>query len=434
MDIRCGEGTVDDTGCDPALCGNGVLDSCLLPVYFDGVHVCDRPFTEACDGAEGVDANACLDSGFGSGSPACSTDCTAVDMSSCSGCLPSGAGVARCGDAPVPAAPFSLSMAANDDAIALAWTQTDQDGRFSVEFATLSPDLETIASSHLDGLDPSATAPTAVVAPLPAGWAVVEYLEPELFVRTLDARGVELARTTVATVSAAMLLGGPVVAARSNGGPLIVWQVQDLVKVAVLSDDGRSLSAARQIQFSFFGVGATYAGGAFYVGLPIPAQGANPSLLRLQRVELDGTPTTAFNLLPAVSSYDVRLVPGAGDLQIVYEAYLPQEDRYSWASQELDPTGTPLSDPIPIFDAAQDADLPWPIALGTDTVVAFTSSGYGSLAVERLGPDATVVTPAFEVARMPYINLAAIVRRGPDIVVAWNRSDTGGLQIARVTP
>jgi hypothetical protein len=35
---------------------------------------------------------------------------------------------------------------------------------------------------------------------------------------------------------------------------------------------------------------------------------------------------------------------------------------------------------------------------------------------------------------MPYLNLAAIARRGPDIVVAWNRSDTGGIQIARVTP
>ena len=336
-------------------------------------------------------------------------------------------------------APLAAALAANDAEIALAWVD-----RFGFEppvlrFARLSPSLELIGMASID--DPAFTAyvddvrPNVhlAVAALPTGWAIVGYVDGDVFLYAFDASGVPGVRTIIDRVAPTYWSNGhPTLAARPNGGPLVVWHVMDAVRVAVIADDGRSATAPLNLpRGDGYGSRATaaFAAGAFHVMITSETP-TNPWQLEMSRIRADGTLASTFDALPGVIAPQARLVSGADDLRIVYG----DGQRSVWS--KVGPTGELLSSLVVIGSGLDFGGDARPVGFGADTVALLVGvTPAKAIGITRVGADGEIVAPAYKIASGPDVYAAwyDIVRRGPDAVVVW-LGFSGGLRIARVAP
>ena len=424
-------------GCGAALCGNGTRDTCQYPT---GPGTCPMAsVTEWCDGTDfgGV---SCAAWGFGAGTLTCRSNCQ-VDTSTCRICG-EGPGIASCGMAPFTADPSRMGIAATDTEVAVAWIQQPFGTTPALYFSRLSAALELIGTTHFDDAKLGGSLENVVLAPLASGWVAAGWANSEVFIRGIDASGRDLGRLTVDTIGVDDLVALPTLARRRDGGPLLVWQSKTALRVAVISGDGRSVSAPRELPAGGTLSGwmsAVYAGGAFYVsvlvGQPFPTA-AEP--IRILRVEADGTPGAAVDALPGVKADSASLVEGADDLRIVYKGAIPGATSASDQGlqfQRVGAAGQPLlSAPVLI---PEDGYVDWAIgtAFGGDTVVMASGGTDTRLSVTRVGSDGTIVTPTRTVAGTPPPSSffsQGLARRGPDVVVAWAQIQK--IMLARVTP
>ena len=214
-----------------------------------------------------------------------------------------------------------------------------------VTFERLSPTLQTLSTTRVQ--DPGFVSLVDVrVASLPSGWVIAWLTDSELLIHTMDASGRDLGRTKVDNSGSALF------ASRSDGGPLIVWQVGDVVKSAIIAADGRSLTTPRPLPFapphgfpSSRSTTAAYAAGAFY--FVAPAYDAADPPMRMVRIETDGTVGTAVDVLPGAGPKQLTLVAGADDLRVVYRGPVVSGGTDSTIFfQKIAATGASASDPV----------------------------------------------------------------------------------------
>ena len=416
--------------CGASLCGNGAIDTCSLP---GGAGPCPTiSVTEACDGTNLRD-DTCAAHGFGSGTLACSSICT-VDTSNCVDC---GAGpkIASCGNAPFTSTPRAVGIAATSSEVGIAWmggTPT------RVTFERLSPTLQTLSTTLIQDLG-FVSLLDVRVASLPSGWVITWLTDSELLIHTMDASGRDLGRTRVDTNSGS----SSVFASRSDGGPLIVWQVGDVVKSAIVAADGRSLTTPRPLPFvpshgfpSSRSTTAAYAAGAFYV--VAPAYDAADPPMRMVRIETDGTVGTGVDVLPGAGAKQLTLVTGADDLRAVYRGPVASGSTDSTIFfQKIAATGASASDPVALATGSFHDGASGAFAFGTDTVAVLSAAGPGLLDGVRIGGNGQIATPLFPIMGSSrglagHVAEQNVARLGSDIVGVWYTSS--GTRLARVTP
>ena len=428
---------VADCPASGSLCGNGVRDTCIRT---NPANRCPRySFTEACDGTANVGPY-CRDMGFGSGDVACSASCT-YDTSGCSECLV-GAPLARCGPAPVTnAQPLAMAIAATDAEVGLAWAEQDPGHAPTLHFARLSPSLDLVGATALpDAAFAAASAglappPTLAVAPLPSGWVVAGYAAPEIFLHAIDATGQDVGRLVIAQVPAAEAGSGlPILAARPDGGPLLVWSRAGELRAAVVAADGQSMTApvvlatgAPQVLGS---PSAIYGRDAFNVAFSIDG-GANRRQLRLARVETDGTLTGSYDALRGTDVWNATLGPsqafGSSDLTVVYQRYADPcvtDQGFAVYAQRIGSTGVPLGEAVLVgrpgqYDGWAESSA-FANANGSSLLLLREGSWHSTLGVGWIKPQGKEFGVASQLAVDPTLALP-VVEPGP----ARKRRDRG---------
>jgi hypothetical protein len=430
----------------PGLCGNGRRETC--PSYEPGRRCTDAPpFIESCDGAD-LGSKDCTTFGYVTGELACGPNCT-FDTTACSDCVPLGANLASCGDAPVHFIPAGLAIAGNDREIALAWSEIDPGTGLNIlGFARLSPTLVLLSSSRIvePALHADQGSGMVAVAPLPSGWVVAASGGDTIFTHAFSATGADLGGMTVAT-NAAGALSSFYLVGRPGGGPLIAWETVggspgDQLNVAVVGDDGRSVSLPGVLPLdSYYGLrNVVSAAGAFYALLPVA--GVDDAIhLRIYRIETDGTPGSSFDLLPGIRTNSPMLVADANDLRVIYEDITsgdPTTPDSGLFVQKLDSNGAAVGPRARVGGANAPSYIlaTTPIALGADTVALLLGvTADNALGLTRLAADGTPITPPFPIARIVQAYTPAVMaRRGPEIVVVWATGWNGRIRLARATP
>jgi hypothetical protein len=223
----------------------------------------------------------------------------------------------------------------------------------------------------------------------------------------------------------------------------MLWQ-DDGVVMSVIAADGLSASPPRTIvkrnDLSWDSPTAAWVGNEFVVAVPF-AIDATPypvRVLRMLRVAADGTPTMVGDFLRGELDGFASIAsgPDARDVRFVYTGVPTGGDfntDYGMIWWRYDPSGPTRSSSI---GALPGGDLYRPaaaVAFGDDTVV-FASRGYGQgHGIVRVAADGRVVSPYHEVFGSPYYGgAAAMVRRGPDVVVGFIGDEI--VYLARLTP
>ncbi len=417
--------------CPASLCGNSAIDTCVVQA---GVGACPAvTILEPCDGSN-FRGDTCAAHRFGSGTLTCSSICT-VDTSSCVDC---GAGpkIASCGNAPFTSTPLAVGIAATSSEVGIAWMGSTTP--HVVTFERLSPTLQTLSTTRIQ--DPGFVSLVDVrVASLPSGWVITWLTDSELLIHTMDASGRDLGRTTVDTNSGS----SSVFASRSDGGPLIVWQVGDVVKSAIIAADGRSLTTPRQLPFmpshgfpDSRSMTAAYASGAFYV--VAPAYDAADPPMRMVRIETDGTVGTGVDVLPGAGAKQLTVVAGADDLRVVYRKPVASGSTDSAiVFQKIAATGASASGPVVLATGSSYDGASGAFAFGTDTVAVLSTAAPGTLDGVRIGGNGQIATPLFPImgswsGLAGHVAEQNVARVGSDIVGLWYTST--GIRLARVTP
>ena len=206
----------------------------------------------------------------------------------------------------------------------------------------------------------------------------------------------------------------------------------------MVASDGRSVSPEHSSSIENFAIphSVAFAGDAFYAATSA-ATSSNPYQLRLKRIETDGSFTTVIDALPGVMANVPMVVPGAGDLRVVF-ANNPGSvnSAIGFMLQKLDERGAALGPATPL-DATNRHGQVTPLAMGADTVALLSAGSGNALEMTRIGATGAVATPAFIVAQWPPHNgyQLAMARRGSEVLVAWGPGLRGpGIRIARVTP
>jgi len=424
------------TNCGGGLCGNGVRDTCVIRAAFD---TCPEvQFTEVCDGTD-PSGEGCRALGFGGGTLACSNFCQNADASGCRECADLDAHLLSCGPAPLSVFPFAVAIAATDTEVAIAWLELDpNDDSTILGFARLTPELTVVSSTRTADRE-LMFASNLLVAPLPSGW-VVAGINGDVYVHAFDASGRHLSRTRVDTVPNGWL-DGPLLASRPGGGPLLVWMTETAIRAALISENGRSATAPFDVATTdIFGspIKAAYVGNVFYVANAVQRPG-NDGQLRVRRIETDGRVAAAFDALPGVTAYDPQLVPGAGELRVIYTGSQPTAPGTDpgdalWL-QRVAPTGAAAGAPVVLVGAPDSFSFGRGVAFGNDTaLLVFGSAPLNSIRVGRLASDGSFAIPLRKIAGGDSLyptGSETIVRRGPDAVALWV-STTGTIQLARL--
>ena len=433
---QCAEGPIPSPVCG-AQCGNGTRDSCR---YKRGPQSScpEYPGTEDCDGQD-FGGETCRSQGYASGNLTCSAAC-AIDTATCVECAALSAPVARCGGAPVGAKYLGdLALAATDTEVAIAWTDADDPTGVRVSFTRLTPAL---AATGTTVLEMSRVQAGVVVAPLPSGWVVgvggddgLNGTDVSFYTIAPDGRAIDHI-TLESGLVADDGWWNPMMAARSGGGPLLVWQTGNAVRASVISDDGRSATTPVSIPIDpdDFITDAAYVGGAFYVTSLAETDSQNdaPYKLSIARIETDGRATTVVEALPGQVSDFASLVAGAPDLRIVYTGFAPPYGEHRTYWRRLDASGAAASPAVELerdpygFGIGSRA-----VTLGDEAVVMLDESNV-QLRLARVTSAGVITTPAQDLATAPGLYSVAVARRGPEVVLGW--LSPLGIGLARIAP
>jgi hypothetical protein len=407
---------------------------------------------EPCDGTEGIGA-VCAGLGFGSGNVTCTASCT-FDTSACSECLPI-ANLAGCGPVPVTTAqPLAMAIAATDAEVALAWAEQTPAQPPTLHFARLSPSLELIGATAIP--DPAFAAATSglaapavlAVAPLPSGWVVAGYAAPELFLQAIDATGQPVARLVVAQVpAAAATAGSPILAARADGGPLLVWSQGGEIRAAVVAADGRSTTASVVLSTAPARVlgspSAIFGRDTFSVVFSVDG-GANRRQLRLARVGTDGILSGVTDALLGTDVWNATLGPsqarGSSDLTVVYQRFANPcvtDQGLSIYAQRIGYTGVPLADAVLVGRPGEfDGWAETTAFTQTDSSMLLlrAASGQAALSYGWIKAQGKEFGTASRIALDSSASFRSLnlVRCGNEAIAAWLVSPRPGIRMARV--
>jgi hypothetical protein len=441
---------VPDCPADGPVCGDGVRDTCIRTRTGDR---CPRySFTEPCDGTEGVGAY-CSGLGFGSGDVTCTASCT-LDISACQECTMVAA-LSRCGAAPVTSAqPLAMAIAATDAEVALAWAEQDALAAPTLHFARLAPTLDLVATSAIP--DAAYTAaygglavpPVLAVAPLPSGWVVAGYAAPELFLHALDAAGQPVARLVVAQLPPAAASGGlPILAARPDGGPLLVWSQAGEVRAAVVAVDGRSTTVPIVLSTASARVvgspSAIFGRDTFSVAFSVETA-PNPGQLRLAQIATDGSLSGIGDALLGTEVSNATLGPsqarGSSDLTVVYQRLADPcvtDQGLALYAQRIGFTGVPLGSPVLVGRSGQYDGWAESAAFGINDasmLLLRETSWHNTLGYGWLKPQGTEFGVSAQIAVDPSSTFRSLhlVRRGDEAVAAWLAPPHPGIRMARL--
>jgi hypothetical protein len=427
-------------------CGNGRIDSCTGPAV-SGCPI--ELLIEECDGADLGPSGSCASWGYTGGKISCNGDCT-VNLSGCSFCV-SSPSVLSCGPSEIPLEEQvvgDMSLAANDTEVAVATvTYRSTGGSAVVALARLSSDLVLQHNVVLDDNEQPGSLYQAgifgtAVAPIPSGWVVAVCGDPEIYIHAVDATtGWDVGRTVVSPVtvpSKLCLNGKPVLAARPDGGPLMLWQTDDGVTMSMIGADGLSASPPQTIvgaplAIGSEAIGAAWVGGEFAVVVPIEATGGNGArALRVLRVLPDGTPRFVGDFWTGEVSGSVRVVTGASEVRVVYGGLTFGYPNVVWWRRAMDGSAPPRVS-IGSYPAyAGDAPA---VSFGDDTLVLMRNNTYGfALSITRVAADGQIINPPSNFVTAPYDVFMGreMVRRGPEAVVGWHSFDQ--ISLARLRP
>jgi len=429
------------------LCGNGVVDTCMRQVALSCPTL---TFAEDCDGAAfGLDD--CAMRGYASGTLLCSADCRFAGQA-CSPCVTTDPTISFCGQSPIPTTRVgAFALGATDSEVAVASIEYDGQGASYLYFARLSASLALQTFTSLDGNSGPAyfnSLTGTAVAPLPSGWVVAACDVPEIYVHAVDALGQDSGRVVVSASTDNLdwcVWPAPVLAARPGGGPLMLWLTPNGLKSAVIAADGRAARAPKTLidgdtVLTWESFSAAWVGDAWYVVAPITQAGPNNALLlRLMRVEIDGSATVVADLPTGDYQDWVLMATGGTDLRLTYVGVPPDAaNRYEVASlwRRVGPAGALSSPAVEIGPFPEHYGLAPAVAFGDDTVV-LVGGDEGKLGVVRVASDGRIVTPLRDVVTGPFTEVALydMVRRGPDVVAGWiSRYADGPISLVRVTP
>jgi hypothetical protein len=318
-----------------------------------------------------------------------------------------------------------------------------------LRFARLSPSLDLTSAVKLD--DPAFAAAangfnagvTVLAAPLPSGWVVAGYAEPDIFVHAVDATGGSVSRISLTNIPVAGTTFAPILARRSGGGPLVIWTRFGVAQASVISADGRSATTPITLPVDTSAITgemtAAFVGDAFYVAMAVydDVTNAVSAHLHLIRVAPDGTSATAVDGLRGSEVWSPYIVEDADGLQIVYAGVLPCVAGYSMLIQSVDRSGASLS-PARLFADPSTGWLwrPSAIAFGRDIVTVLLGGDSELLTVTRSPTDGSAAPVQHTVGRGPAhtFYLGDIARRGTDAIVAWMDYTRSEVQLARVAP
>jgi hypothetical protein len=429
------------TPCDASLCGNGMIDTCTYcdptgagggplggggpppPGPMGGGGFCSTS-TEPCDGTN-VGGATCTSLGYFAGAVACSAAC-AIDDGGCESCAPPSATVPACTATATPGNALRVALAATADTIALAWTDASiADTKPRTRITLFSSDLAPLMTTAPFG--PPGAIRVAIV-PTSIGWLVAaEGSMPSIEVHAVDPSGVT---QLAATVPAAF---DPMLAARPEG-PLLAWidtssqpRVSLLAPtgVAVTAPTGPSLVVAEPEYGS-----AVFAGDAFVVA----TRGSGASIFR---VGLDGAVSPAKSPVGGSTEYPQIALVG-GELRMTYADF--GANPVGVRHVRLDPTGAKLSPPTVVANAPEEYNVAPLVPDEVDGGVFGVFSGYtggtgiGSHVDVRRLDASGATTSLVHVAKSPSVRSYRIVRRGPEIIVAWMGAGCGRVGLARVVP
>jgi hypothetical protein len=434
-----------------SLCGNGRIDSCTperQPWYPGGCIL--SPTIEECDGADlGRHASHCAMLGYASGTPTCGAACL-PESRGCSECRTGLPSLVSCG--PLPLAPTesaaAFAMAATDNEVGLALVTYDDGGGGggTLSFRRLTPALDVATNTKLlgtAGLSAGAYFDTVAVAPIPSGWVIATCVEMQLHVFTVDTVGGSALRAAAPVSADFNCAWGMGMASRPGGGPLLFWGSGASLNVAFVAADGRSVGAPTGIVSAAAGpygwFDAAWVGDAFELVATIYSPVDYSNSLRVVRIDPTG-PLTSRDLLIDGDFFELpKIVTGAQDLRMTFGATSqgPIAGALGVVWQRFGPGGEPL-DSVELVRSSYGVTSSPAVAFGDDTVVLMGTTNSVALSVTRLGPDAAILTPTYEIARGPayYTMGHAIVRRGPDVVIGWISADSVGprMKVARLKP
>ena len=436
---------------DPAVCGNGVRDTCLVDVFCQHL----SPLTEDCDGTD-LGTASCQNSGWAGGVLSCTATCS-FDVSQCEECADLGPSLLSCGAAPITtgiggmgtglgAFIDGMGIAATETEIGLVWSEHDPD---RVQFARLSPTLQLLGETTLRD---SEFAPGVAIAARPSGWAVAVYGQSEVSVLAVDAQGQMTGRTVVgqsqvtpfggspaAQIDSALgtFQGPPVLASEPSGATFMAWRSAGKVSTLVIASDGVTTTAPANplgSDDSSDELSATFVGDSFYL---LAQSGGGLNLVRL---DIDGTTTTTATVFQsrAQAFEGARLVRSSSDLQITYSGAVGGDLAELW--QRIGSDGSVLSN-AQVVGAEFITTHGLELETGTFLLAAHSNGPADSaqaLATARISADGSSVSQPSNVIVAPFIPTYDLVPRGPEMVAAWISSDDDGgrvhIGLARLLP
>ena len=425
--------TTTEARCGAPACGNGVIDSCWLPIQMWGCGVppgeCPpAEISEDCDGAE-LGGASCVSRGYSGGTLACGATCW-FDERACLTCA-AGPHIATCKESLFCAHAGSLAMAGNDNAIVLAWVQGPPT-QGDVYVASLAPDLSPrMTSSIVDITDGVSVA----IARTPSGFMLaVERTTQEVDLVPLDDDGAVSGSVVSLVHASTPSLFGRGDGSSVTGGPLLTWSDgpsdSASAKAALLDETGGFVAAPITLASGTADTTAAFVDDGFLI-----AFSSYPVGLATRYVDLDGSLTSASNI--DANGFTPQLAWLGDHAVMIYRYFAGSTNTASFLSLILDPLGHPSGSAVNI---------------GTGDEIGAT----GPLAVLDTGSVAMLLTPASAVVNggintqlqlaflassgnidkvVPLANdpegcLASQVgHRGSDIIVAWLGRSVAGSRV-----
>jgi hypothetical protein len=389
----------------PGTCGNGRRDTC-------------QSRQEPCDGAD-LGGATCASIGYAGGTLRCLPGC-GFDVSGCQACEP-GPAVAVCAShatAP-PDTIAGLTLAASDGQLALAFISRGSGVHFLRLRADLSVDSETTC------LGP-ARPESVSLAPTPGGWllAVSTARPPAVYLIPLGQDG--RLRAPMRTLS--LTVGGRLLAARPDGGPLLaLGRVVDAavpVPESVMLDPlGNEVTPRLPIEPRL----AVWTGDGTLV-----AMSGNGAVLT--KLGLDGREVARRNLGPTAAITALTWTGSEARATFITQG-LPEAGGY-WIRLRGD--GAPVGAPVALRLTRDQLNTPLSLAAhGDDSFLLTSQNGIGGpwLELRRLDLDG-VSGPAVRLSHAPNMySKGQLVRHGDDLLAAWDEQNgLGRYIIARLTP
>ncbi|APR77058.1 Hypothetical protein A7982_02405 [Minicystis rosea] len=415
-----------------------------------------KAFTESCDGAD-LDGKTCADFKLAGGTLRCGSWC-GFDTRACLSCTPSDR-LLGCGVGTVRSmAPTKLALAATDDAIGVAWITQEsklEPRGTRLRFARFHPDL-TPASEEIDlgeAADRGEGSTGVALAATGSGWLVAADVQDGMIVRALDVSGAP--RGDGQRFDG----GSPVLASRPKGGPLLALTAGrsgDEMRAVLLRPDGAPEHAPAIVSPSGTAVpgnaSAVFSGAGFLVATVRHRGELTNGEVVVTRIALDGRVAAVHVVADApVGTHhwypSLAWAPSGGGLSFLSKNQVSGEERTRWV--ELDRTGAVRSKTLAPNLRIPDHAVCAPFLTGDgDHVVALvanSNASTSSLSVASIDFDGHLRAPPTIVAHEPSHGSfwrdpisSRVVRRGPDLVVAWPRllpfNGPGGVGLARLRP